>query len=102
MRNFVSPHHDRIAKLSEKLGSLQSSMTHDRSGRIDSVETKLGIIEENFLESHETLSKKFGGLKDEIVGIKAAIDEERVARERYINDKMRDVRALEENFVERM
>ena len=50
MRNFVSPHSDRIAKLSEKLGSLQSSISSDRTGRIDSVETKLGIIEENYLE----------------------------------------------------
>ena len=99
MRNFVSPHHDRIAKLSEKLGGLQNSLQQDRTGRIDSAESKIANIEENYLESHDALAKKYNGLKEEISGIKAAIDEESRARERYIGDKMRDVRLLEDSFA---
>lgn len=102
MRNFVSPHHDRIAKLSEKLGGLQSSLQQDRTGRIDSVETKIANIEENYLESHDALAKKYNGLKDEISAIKAAVDDESRARERYIGDKMRDVRMLEDSFSARI
>jgi hypothetical protein len=102
MRSFVSPHHDRIAKLSEKLGSLQSSVATERVSKIDTIESRLVILEETQQDAAETLGKKFNSLKEEVASIKSSIDDERLAREKYINEKMREVRGMEESLVARL
>jgi hypothetical protein len=91
MNSFSSPHYDRIAKISEKLNSLPATVTNDRSSRFDVLETRLSNIEQNHNDAIESLGRKLGGLTDEVSQIKASVEEERIAREQYINDKVREV-----------
>jgi hypothetical protein len=91
MNSFVSPHYDRIAKISEKLNTLPKAVSNDRNSRFDVLETRLNNIEQNQNDAIESLGRKLASLKDEVGQIKSSVEEERTARETYINEKVKEV-----------
>ena len=64
---LASPHTDRISRISEKLNGLQLGLESDKQGKYEQLDNRLKIMNDQFEEFQESMSKKFGSLKENVI-----------------------------------
>jgi hypothetical protein len=98
--NRLSGNHARIAKITERLNSIQTSLDSDRYTRTEDFDRKLKDLEETMWTTQEQTGRKFTGIKEALSRLTQSQEEERQAHDALVDDMSRDFVAMEETSAE--
>jgi hypothetical protein len=96
----LSGNHARIAKITERLNSIQTSLDSDRYSRTEDFDRKLKDLEETMWTTQEQTSRKFTGIKEALSRLTQSQEDERQAHDALVEDLSRDFVAMEETSAE--
>ena len=96
----LSPNNDRIQKLSDRLKGIQSTLESDKVTKVDDLERRLQVMEEQFWEMQDENTKKFAILREMMSKLGKGVEEERQARESFIDFKGKELLSVSEKIQE--
>jgi len=90
---------ERIAKISQKLNSIQDKeMTMSRASRVEQEELKIKLLEDGLSGLTELENKRYNTLKEELNHIQRLVDEEKQQREFMYETKLRELEGIDERL----
>ena len=70
-------YHDRVNKIQEKIHGLHQNIESEKSNKLEGLDRKINDVDNKVVEWHETNTKKFNLVKQEINDIQKYIEEDK-------------------------
>ena len=92
---------DRVSKITDRLNELHMNIEHEKIVKLETVDSKIGKVDDQIIDWHEGNNKRFNGFKDRINEYHKYIEEDKAQKEIVYEARMQELRTLEQKIQER-
>jgi len=96
--NSSLSHKERLSRLSEKIGEIRVYTETEKNSKVDTLEHRLRLLEENLSDYQESFSKRLNAIRDNIGSLQKSAESDKKEYDLIITNDIQDLQAFEERL----